>query len=414
MLERLLIYRGISADPLCRMMEYLSAASSDEAEARYPACFAALSALPSDHGDPWAHYLRREVLTEETAFTRAAGAGRDLSEGLREAMAHDLEILEDLHALDPAEILKPVRGTLPSWRDLATGSDVDGIEKFLATGMSWPSLVNLLWEHFATHSPGPVGEQSSFYWRERTLVPVLDPDPTTLADLPGYELERESLVQNARILASGNRANNVLVFGPNGTGKSSTVRALANEFRDDGLRLVQLAKEQMGDFPELMRVLRRHPEKFIVFMDDLAFELGEHEHGLLKGLLEGGIEARPRNVAIYSTSNRRHIVDERHNDRESERFDPIHVSDAHQHKTSLASRFGLRVLFPPSDQERYLAIVHALAERRGLTIDAETLDESAVRWSRNGSGLSPRTAQQFIDDLAGRTDIDKSGAGPQS
>lgn len=413
-IDTLLIYRGISEDPLCRMVSELSSAGTgDRLRARYPVCFAALAALPCAHGDPWAHYLRTQVLTEETAFTRAAGADRPLSDGLRRALVHDLAILQELHSIDPANILRSLPGTsLPSWRDLATGSDVGGVEKLLASGVPWESLVDFLWEHFTEHSPGPVGERTSFFWRNRALVPVLEPDPTTLDDLPGYEEERDSLVQNARILVAGGRANNVLVYGPNGTGKSSTVRALGNEFRDEGLRLVQLAKEQIGDFPELMRVLRRHPEKFIVFMDDLAFELGEHDHGLLKGLLEGGLEARPANVAIYATSNRRHIVDERHNDRESDRFDPVHVSDAHQHKTSLASRFGLRVLFPASNQDRYLFIVRELAARKELTIDAQTLDEKALRWSRNGSGLSPRTAQQFIDDLAGGILLDgQNGSG---
>lgn len=405
-IDTLLIYRGISEDPLCRMLSELASGGSESVlEARYPVCFAALAALPSDHGDPWAHYLRKQILTEETAFTRAGGAGRPLSEGLRQALVHDLGVLQELHSIDPENILRSLPGKFPSWRDLATGSDVDGVEKLLASGVPWESLVDFLWEHFAEHSPGPVGERTSFFWRDQALVPVLEPDPTTLDGLPGYEEERDSLVQNARILVAGGRANNVLVYGPNGTGKSSTVRALANEFRDEGLRLVQLAKEQIGDFAELMRVLRRHPEKFIVFMDDLAFELGEHDHGLLKGLLEGGLEARPANVAIYATSNRRHIVDERHNDRESDRFDPVHVSDAHQHKTSLASRFGLRVFFPASNQERYLAIVRALAARRGFAFDPEVLDEKALRWSRNGSGLSPRTAQQFVDDLVGRTTI---------
>jgi predicted AAA+ superfamily ATPase len=311
--------------------ELASARTAEQLRARYPVCFAALAALPSDHGDPWAHYLRTQVLTEETAFTRAAGAGRSLSDGLRAALVHDLVVLQGLHGIDPANILRSLPGAYPSWRDLVTGSELGGVEELLAGTAPWDTLIDFLWAHFSKHSPGPVGERTSFFWRDRGLVPVLEPDPTTLHDLPGYEEERDSMVQNARILAAGGRANNVLVYGPNGTGKSSTVRALANEFGDDGLRLVQLTKEQIGEFPQLMRVLRRHPEKFIVFMDDLAFELGEHEHGLLKGLLEGGLEERPANVAIYATSNRRQIVDERHNDRESVRFDPVHVSDAHQH-----------------------------------------------------------------------------------
>lgn len=406
-IDTLLIYRGISEDPLCRMLSELeSGGSKHTLEGRYPVCFAALAALPSDHGDPWSHYLRKQVLTEETAFTRAAGAGRPLSDGLRRALAHDLRILQKLHSIDPESILRSLPGNLPSWRDLATGNEVGGVEMLLASDAPWDSLIDFLWDYFTEHSPGVVGELTSFFWRAGALVPVLEPDPTTLGDLPGYEEERDPLVQNARILAAGGPANNVLVYGPNGTGKSSTVRALLNEFADDGLRLVQLAKEQIEELPQLMRVLRRHPEKFIVFMDDLAFELGEHDHGLLKGLLEGGLEARPRNVVIYATSNRRHLVDERHNDRESDRFDPVHVSDAHQHKTSLASRFGLRVFFPASNQERYLVIVRALAARRGFAIDPEVLDEKALRWSRNGSGLSPRTAQQFVDDLVGRTKIE--------
>lgn len=410
-IESLLVYRGISEDPLCRMLAELASAHSVQViEARYPVYFAALAALPADHGDPWAHHLRRQVLTEETAFTRAAASGRPLSNGLREALAHDLRILQELHTIDAEDILRSLPRKLPSWSELTTGTEVGGVEILLASDAPWDSLIDFLWNHFSEHSPGVVGESTSFFWRAGSLVPVLEPDPTSLDDLPGYEDEREPLVRNARILTGGNPANNVLVYGPNGTGKSSTVRALVNEFADDGLRLVQLAKEQIEEFPQLMRVLRRHPERFIVFMDDLAFELGEHDHGLLKGLLEGGLEARPRNVVIYATSNRRHLVDERHNDRESDRFDPVHVSDAHQHKTSLASRFGLRVFFPASNQERYLAIVHALAARRGIILETEVLDEKALRWSRNGSGLSPRTAQQFVDDLAGSTKIGRDNS----
>jgi predicted AAA+ superfamily ATPase len=232
---------------------------------------------------------------------------------------------------------------------------------------------------------------------------VEHPDPVRLSDLVGYEYEREPVVQNAERFAAGLPANNALLYGERGTGKSSTVKALLNEFGDRGLRLIEVPKEHLEDFHELLAPLRDRRERFILYVDDLSFEEQETHYKALKAILEGGIEARPDNVILYATSNRRHLVRERFADRQAmvSDDDDVHGMDSLEEKLSLSDRFGIHVTFGTPNQERYLEIVESLAARRGIALANGELRSRALSWAQRQNGRSGRTARQFIDALAG-------------
>jgi predicted AAA+ superfamily ATPase len=202
------------------------------------------------------------------------------------------------------------------------------------------------------------------------------------------------LVRTAKRYVPGIPPNTVMSSGDRGTGKSSTVKALLNALAPRGLRLVEIPKEALGDFPRLVALLRGRRERFLLFVDDLSFEEHETEYKALKAVLEGSLETRPDNLVLYATSNRRHLVRQRFDDRDSA-ADDIHPGDTVEEKLSLSDRFGLRVRFLAPDQSRYLAIARALAERHGLALPREELETRALRWAARHGGRSARTARQF-------------------
>jgi predicted AAA+ superfamily ATPase len=243
------------------------------------------------------------------------------------------------------------------------------------------------------------GRHRAFRWKEGRLLAVPNPDPVRLSGLVGYEREREPLIRNTERLLSGLPAHHALLYGLPGTGKSSTVKAILNEYADRGLRLVELAKEDLTELPRVLDTLRDRGPRFILFVDDLSFEEHEVEYKALKALLEGSIAEPPENVRVYATSNRRNIVRESFSEREADASDDVHARDTMQEKLSLAARFGLRLTFPPPDRRLYLEIVAGLAKERGLEIPDAELAQRAVRWDRWHAGRSGRTARQFVDDL---------------
>jgi predicted AAA+ superfamily ATPase len=243
------------------------------------------------------------------------------------------------------------------------------------------------------------------------LTGVPAPDPIRLDQLVGYERERELVVQNTEQFLAGYPANSVLLYGDRGTGKSSTVKALLNEHAERGLRLIEVGRDDLADFPAIVRAVRNRPERFILFIDDLSFDEHERDYRGLKAVLEGSIEARPDNVVLYATSNRRHLVQERWTDRESTLSAEIHGQDTMQEKLSLSDRFGIRVVFPSPDQRRYLAVVESLAQQRGLTLAGEVLQRRALQWAEWHNGRSGRTARQFVDHLQGELGLAARASG---
>jgi hypothetical protein len=229
---------------------------------------------------------------------------------------------------------------------------------------------------------------------------VVRPDPVRLSSLVGYDREREPLLENTRRLLAGLPSHHALLYGPPGTGKSSTVKAVLNEYAARGLRLVELAKEDLRELPRVLDALRGRGLRFVLFVDDLSFEEHEVEYKALKALLEGSIEEPPGNVRVYATSNRRNLIRERFSDRdEGSEADDVHPHDTMREKLSLSARFGLRLTFPAPGQRLYLEIVEGLARERGLKAPEGELKERALLWDRWHAGRSGRTARQFVDEL---------------
>lgn len=233
-----------------------------------------------------------------------------------------------------------------------------------------------------------------FAFKDGAVVPVLSPDPVRLTDLKGYAREREAVLHNTLALIDGKPAANALLYGDAGTGKSSTVKAIVNELAGRGLRLVEIGRDALSGIPALIDTLAGNPLKFILFIDDLSFKSDSDDFGALKAVLEGSASARPNNLAVYATSNRRHIVRESFSDRAG---DDVHRGETIQELASLSERFGLSVNFYTPDRQQYLDIVRALAEQYGVRLDGETLEREAERWALRRGGRSPRIARQFVE-----------------
>lgn len=233
--------------------------------------------------------------------------------------------------------------------------------------------------------------------------PINNMDMVMLKDLVGYEIQKKKLIDNTNAFVQGKKANNVLLFGDSGTGKSTSIKAIVNEFYPQGLRMIEIYKHQFKDLSAVIAQIKNRNYKFIIYMDDLSFEEFEVEYKFLKAVIEGGVETRPDNILIYATSNRRHLIKENWNDRDDmEHGGGIHRSDTMEEKLSLVNRFGVTIGFSKPSQKEYFHIVKELADRVGITMEEKELFAEANKWELSHGGISGRTAQQFINYLLGQ------------
>lgn len=236
------------------------------------------------------------------------------------------------------------------------------------------------------------------------LVPITNTQEVILSDLVGYEIQKQKLVDNTRAFIEGRKSNNVLLFGDSGTGKSTSVKAILNEYYSEGLRMIEIYKHQFEDLSAVIAMVKNRNYKFVIYMDDLSFEEFEIEYKYLKAVIEGGLETKPDNVLIYATSNRRHLIRETWNDRsDMEANEELHRSDTMQEKLSLVARFGITINFSAPNKKEFQTIVQQLARRQeSIHLTAEELSLEANKWELSHGGMSGRTAQQFINYLAGK------------
>ena len=233
------------------------------------------------------------------------------------------------------------------------------------------------------------------------IVPIRNIAHVHLDDLVGYEIAKKKLIDNTEAFVSGRKANNCLLFGDAGTGKSSSIKGILNQYYERGLRDIEIYKHQFQELNDVIAQIKNRNYKFIIYMDDLSFEDFEIEYKYLKAVIEGGLEKKPDNVLIYATSNRRHLVREKFSDKEDRR-DDLHSSDTVQEKLSLVNRFGVQIFFCAPDKKEFQNIVRVLAEKNGVALPEEELLLEANKWELSHGGLSGRTAQQFIDYLLGQ------------
>ncbi|HBC94579.1 MAG TPA: AAA+ family ATPase [Pelotomaculum sp.] len=429
----LTLYRGIMEDPVCRAMlvfleKVTGQAPMEQILDSYGEIFRLLSAkavlageMPV--GDAWQDYLLNLILYQDNPFSEAAASipYGQLGRSLKQAAAWDLNKLQVLHRVEAGAVLasllkmekESLAGQLPVWDALhivgETGRDgrpkARALKELLSGRDDWSACLEALADYYSCAGSGIFGRYGAFRWvsRHAHLEGIDEPDPVHLEQLIGYQSQRQEVVDNTEKFLAGLPANNVLLYGDRGTGKSSTVKALLNRYQARGLRLIEVPKSALGDYPLIIRKLKGKPQLFILFVDDLSFEDSEVEYKELKAVLEGGLEVCPANVLIYATSNRRHLVRERFSDREpaGDEDGDLRIGDTVQEKLSLADRFGITVLFAMPDRLLYLDIVRGLAEQRGIDIPGSELERKALLWEAWHNGRSGRTARQFIDDLSG-------------
>lgn len=261
-------------------------------------------------------------------------------------------------------------------------------------------------DFYKAYGVGMFGLNKAFRIASRTenhveFCPINNMDTVMLDDLVGYEIQKKKLVDNTEAFVQGRKANNVLLFGDSGTGKSTSIKAIVNAYYDQGLRMIEIYKHQFRDLSNVIAQIKNRNYRFIIYMDDLSFEEFEIEYKYLKAVIEGGLEKKPENVLIYATSNRRHLIRETFKDKQ-DRDEDMHTNDTVQEKLSLVARFGVTIYFGRPQKREFQEIVCQLAKRNNLNLTEEELLAEANKWELSHGGMSGRTAQQFIDYLAGK------------
>jgi uncharacterized protein len=408
----LFLYQEILEDEIgTTLIDLLQAiANGDRSQGNALSCLTAygrfFKALASQNCS-WEEFLIDRLLSAENPFSLQAQKTTfdRLSPAICRAAQQDLQELYTLYTRGKylpqwVEQLGSLNGKSISWIENSPIESKSAIVKALQT-REWGELVGDLAAYYQQSGVGIFGKYRALRWKDR-LIGIPHPDRVQINALVGYENQKSTLIKNTNSLLAGKPALNILLYGGKGTGKSSLIKGLLDRYPDSQLRLIEVSKSDLIDLPQILDLLIDLPQKFIIFVDDLSFEADDEAFKSLKVVLEGGVTAKPSNVVVYATSNRRHLVREYFADRpRPQDADDIHHWDTVQEKLSFSDRFGLTLTFEPADQPKYLEIVHHLAATAKLSINSEDLEAQALQWATRHNGRSGRTARQFIDYLLG-------------
>lgn len=336
------------------------------------------------HGCDLGKYILRRLYEDENEYILLLSEKKDVPGCMKDAVGNELRLFSEISRLEPESLLSFTQ-------------DKEFLPKFENTVFDYEREYAKKLDRLFTDGYGIYSKYFMFNIKDGgTITPLKSADKITVDDLIGYESERQKVIDNTRALVEGKPAANILLCGDAGTGKSSTVKAVANLFAEKGVRLIEVQKQQLMFLPVIMDEIHHNPLKFIIFIDDLSFQKEETGFGTLKAILEGSASAKAQNAVIYATSNRRHLVKESFSDRDG---DDIHRSDTIQELTSLSERFGLTIQYSKPGKPLYLQIVKSLAKKRGLEIDEKELEIKAEAFALRKGGRSARGARQFVDSL---------------
>ncbi|MGL6202346.1 MAG: ATP-binding protein [Lachnospiraceae bacterium] len=419
-IQELLLYRNMDHDSILKDMTFIVNNSQrddylkEELQGFLFDCVNRLLKLASEfrfEGNLWHVYLAYLLVNSENAYSTACEIKGAVEGTVNLAAAHDFEVFKELFDIDLNKLgadLEVDCLNIVELYQMTTQHDKNCISQLagkLSKARDPKIFKESVTDFYREFGVGKYGLHKAFRLEgggeEGNIVPITDIADVHLNDLVGYEIPKQKLIDNTEAFIKGKRANNCLLFGDAGTGKSTCIKAILNQYYDQGLRIIEIYKHQFRNLSRVIAQIKNRNYKFIIYMDDLSFEEFETEYKYLKAIIEGGLEKKPDNVLIYATSNRRHLVREEVSDKEGRRED-MHASDTVQEKLSLVARFGVTIFFIGPGQKEYQEIVLELAKRNDLEMEEEELLLAANKWELSHGGRSGRTAQQFIDYLLGK------------
>ena len=426
--NELMLYKNMEYGEILRDMTFLIENSESEYYNREDLrsllfeCVNALLELSVSHGfegNLWHTYLTYLLASDENAYSTSCEIVGEVDGSINQIALHDFEIFKELFDYDFSRVEKDLDAEcfqiLMDYKNVTGGGKVFNrrirdricdLSRSLGSASDVDDFKRKITQFYKEFGVGKLGLHKAFRVEhpehgDVQIVPITNIAHVHLDDLVGYEIAKKKLIDNTKAFVEGRKANNCLLFGDAGTGKSSSIKAILNQYYDQGLRMIEVYKHQFKDLNDVIAQIKNRNYKFIIYMDDLSFEEFEIEYKYLKAVIEGGLEKKPENVLIYATSNRRHLIRETFRDK-ADRDEELHTNDTVQEKLSLVARFGVTIYFGSPDKKAFQEIVRVLAEKNNIYMPEEQLLLEANKWELSHGGLLGRTAQQFIDYLAGQ------------
>lgn len=428
--NELMLYKNMEYGGLLRDMTFLMENydndyyNKEDLKALLFECINQMLELSVSHGfegNLWHTYLTYLLASDENAYSTSCEIVGPVEGSINTIALHDFEVFKELFDYDFRPLMDTLGGqcfaTLLDYKNVNNESRVFNrrirericdLARMLGTAESTENFKMILTQFYQEFGVGKLGLHKAFRVEHpeggsARIVPITNIAHVHLDDLVGYEIAKKKLIDNTKAFVEGKKANNCLLYGDAGTGKSSSIKAILNQYYDQGLRMIEVYKHQFQDLNAVIAQIKNRNYKFIIYMDDLSFEEFETEYKYLKAVIEGGLEKKPENVLIYATSNRRHLIRETYKDKQ-ERNEDMHTNDTVQEKLSLVSRFGVTIYYGSPDKKEFQKIVTELAAKNGIQMPTEELLLEANKWELSHGGLSGRTAQQFIDYLLGQSE----------
>ena len=427
--NELLLYKNMEEGKILKDMTFLmehyeDAEKEEELKSLFFTCMNEILEMAVSHGfegNLWHNYLTYLLASHENAYSTSCEIVGPVEGSINAVALHDFAIFKELFDYDFGKMSKAFhtdcftlisdyKGTCGHGKifNQRIRDRICSLSKNLAEAASAEDFKDILTQFYQEFGVGKLGLHKAFRIEHRDeraeIIPITKIAHVYLDDLVGYEIAKKKLIDNTEAFVCGRKANNCLLFGDAGTGKSSSIKAILNQYYDRGLRMIEVYKHQFQDLNDVIAQIKNRNYKFIIYMDDLSFEEFEIEYKYLKAVIEGGLERKPDNVLIYATSNRRHLIRETFKDK-SDRDEELHTNDTVQEKLSLVARFGVTIYFGKPDKKEFQEIVRQLAAKNEIHMPEEELLLEANKWELSHGGLSGRTAQQFIDYLAGKTSL---------